>query len=97
MVGGAWFHTTRGSAGAVTEEDLLARATKAVRDHLNVSAAPVWSHVEIQKVRGNRVAVRRCYACFLVCVVIAAVVTVLWFSQDCIPQYYEGHFQRLGE
>lgn len=89
-MGGAWFHTSLGSVGAVTEEDLLTRATEAVRDHLNVTAAPAWSHVEIQKVRRSR-------ACFLVCVVITTVVTVLWYWQDCIPQYYEGHFQRLGE
>ncbi|TWW79960.1 protoporphyrinogen oxidase isoform X2 [Takifugu flavidus] len=63
MMGGAWFHRAGGSLGAVTQGDLLSRATEAVRDHLDVTAAPIWSHVEIQK--------------------------------DCIPQYYEGHAQRV--
>lgn len=49
-MGGAWFHTICGSAGAVTEEALLSRATEAVRAHLHVTAAPIWSHVRIQKV-----------------------------------------------
>lgn len=49
-MGGAWFHRIDGSLGAVTQEDLLSRATEAVRDHLDVTAAPIWSHVEIQKV-----------------------------------------------
>lgn len=49
-MGGAWFHRAGGSLGAVTQGDLLSRATEAVRDHLDVTAAPIWSHVEIQKV-----------------------------------------------
>lgn len=49
-MGGAWFHRVGGSLGAVSQGDLLSRATEAVRDHLDVTAAPIWSHVEIQKV-----------------------------------------------
>lgn len=49
-MGGAWFHRAGGSLGAVMQGDFLSRATEAVRDHLGVTAAPIWSHVEIQKV-----------------------------------------------
>lgn len=50
MMGGAWFHTISGSPGAVTQEALLSRATEAVHAHLHVNAAPIWSHVRVQKV-----------------------------------------------
>ncbi|XP_037129722.1 protoporphyrinogen oxidase [Syngnathus acus] len=64
MMGGAWFPEVFGSPDAVTEEQLLERATEAVRCHLGVTSAPSWSLVALHK--------------------------------DCIPQYYEGHFQRIG-
>lgn len=48
MLGGAWFDP--GSLGAGTEEALLSRAAEAVHAHLHVDAAPIWSHVRIQKV-----------------------------------------------
>ncbi|CAG02770.1 unnamed protein product, partial [Tetraodon nigroviridis] len=49
MMGGAWFHAVGGPLGAVPEEALLSRATEAVHAHLHVSAAPIWSHVSVQK------------------------------------------------
>lgn len=49
-MGGAWFHSAGGSLGAVTQGELLSRATEAVHNHLDVTAAPIWSHVAIQKV-----------------------------------------------
>lgn len=52
MLGGAWFDPA--SLGAGTEEALLSRATEAVRAHLHVHAAPVWSHVRIQQVEPGR-------------------------------------------
>lgn len=49
MMGGAWFQEYFGSLEAVSEEQLLARATEAVRSHLGVTAAPSWSCVVLQK------------------------------------------------
>ncbi|KAM9851881.1 protoporphyrinogen oxidase isoform 1-T2 [Aulostomus maculatus] len=49
MMGGAWFQEVFGAPEAVTEEDLLARATEAVRSHLGVTAAPSWSRVALQR------------------------------------------------
>lgn len=54
MMGGAWFHRICGFLGAVTEQALLSRATEAVHAHLHISAAPVWSHVRIQKVEPSQ-------------------------------------------
>ncbi|XP_061529659.1 protoporphyrinogen oxidase [Phycodurus eques] len=49
MMGGAWFHEVFGSPSAVTEGQLLERATEAVRCHLGVTSAPSWSWVALQK------------------------------------------------
>ncbi|XP_019735518.1 protoporphyrinogen oxidase [Hippocampus comes] len=49
MMGGAWFQEVFGSPDAVTEEQLLERATEAVRLHLGVTSAPSWSWVALHK------------------------------------------------
>ncbi|XP_008296953.1 protoporphyrinogen oxidase [Stegastes partitus] len=49
MMGGAWFQEVFGSPEAVTEEQLLARATEAVRCHLGVTTAPSWSLVALHR------------------------------------------------
>ena len=50
MMGGAWFQEVFGLPDTVSEDSLLAAATRAVRVHLGVEAAPSWSKVALQKV-----------------------------------------------
>ena len=50
-MGGAWFQEVFGSPEEVSEQHLLEKATEAVRSHLGVTTAPVWSKVALQKVR----------------------------------------------
>ncbi|XP_054636735.1 protoporphyrinogen oxidase isoform X2 [Dunckerocampus dactyliophorus] len=49
MMGGAWFQEAFGTPASVTKEQLLERATEAMRCHLGVMAAPRWSWVSLQK------------------------------------------------
>ncbi|XP_061802128.2 protoporphyrinogen oxidase [Nerophis lumbriciformis] len=49
MMGGAWFQEVFGPPAAVSEEQLLLRATEAVSQHLGVTSAPSWTHVALQQ------------------------------------------------
>ncbi|XP_067094152.1 protoporphyrinogen oxidase [Osmerus mordax] len=49
MMGGAWFQEVFGSPEDVTEHRLLDTATQAVRSHLGITAAPIYSKVALQK------------------------------------------------
>ncbi|AWO97130.1 putative protoporphyrinogen oxidase isoform 2 [Scophthalmus maximus] len=49
MMGGAWFQEEFGAPEMATQEQLLARATEAVRRHLGVMASPIWSRVTLQR------------------------------------------------
>ena len=50
-MGGAWFQEVFGSPEDVTEHHFLDTATQAVRSHLGITAAPIYSKVALQKVR----------------------------------------------
>ena len=99
MMGGAWFQEVFGDPEAVMEEHLLARATEAVRCHLGVSTAPCWSWVALQRVWS---AVNSKHVCdsFKLILHLSKSDIICEVSlplQDCIPQYYQGHFRRVGE
>uniref|UniRef100_A0A8C7ZGZ6 Protoporphyrinogen oxidase n=1 Tax=Oryzias sinensis TaxID=183150 RepID=A0A8C7ZGZ6_9TELE len=51
MMGGAWFQEVFGDPESVTSERLLKQACEAVCRQLGVKAAPIWSHVSLQRVR----------------------------------------------
>ncbi|XP_072049287.1 protoporphyrinogen oxidase-like [Amphiura filiformis] len=49
MMGGAWFHDLFGDPQNVDSDHLLSIAKEAVRDHLGITATPVYSAVNIQR------------------------------------------------
>uniref|UniRef100_A0A8C7ZIT2 Protoporphyrinogen oxidase n=1 Tax=Oryzias sinensis TaxID=183150 RepID=A0A8C7ZIT2_9TELE len=49
MMGGAWFQEVFGDPESVTSERLLKQACEAVCRQLGVKAAPIWSHVSLQR------------------------------------------------
>ncbi|XP_018582438.1 protoporphyrinogen oxidase [Scleropages formosus] len=49
MMGGAWFQEEFGKPEGLAEQELLGRATRAVRAHLGVTAEPQWSYVTVLK------------------------------------------------
>uniref|UniRef100_A0A3P9JVG3 Protoporphyrinogen oxidase n=1 Tax=Oryzias latipes TaxID=8090 RepID=A0A3P9JVG3_ORYLA len=51
MMGGAWFQEVFGDPESVTSDRLLKQACEAVCYQLGVKAAPIWSHVSLQRVR----------------------------------------------
>ncbi|XP_056141894.1 protoporphyrinogen oxidase isoform X2 [Lampris incognitus] len=49
MMGGAWFEEVFGDPEEVSQEYLLAAASRAISSHLGINIAPTWSKVTVQR------------------------------------------------
>ncbi|KAI4889436.1 hypothetical protein NFI96_021258, partial [Prochilodus magdalenae] len=49
MMGGSWFEEVFGQPESVTEQELLDRASEALRTHLGITDAPLWSKAAVLK------------------------------------------------